>query len=116
MQKLETFNDRFPRKCPKNKILTLNALKPRIKIFSKFRPCHFFYFIDPQLHAQFLFKDERTDTRRKNGRTRAITKDPAGRLGDQNEDTKAIKLSLLSVVDKSLEPIKKLIYILSTLL
>ena len=33
----------------------LIPLNTQIKIFfSKFRPCHFFYFIDPQLHAKFL--------------------------------------------------------------
>ena len=50
-KKLEIFNYRFQRKCPKPNFLTLNL---QIKIFfSKFLTCHFFYFIDLQLHAKF---------------------------------------------------------------
>ena len=44
-------------KMPKTpKFWHLIPLNPRIKICSKFEPCHFLYFINSQLHAKFQKK------------------------------------------------------------
>ena len=56
-KKLENFNDRFQRKWSKTTIFdTWSHLLPGLRFFSKFRPCHFFYYIDPQLHTKFRKK------------------------------------------------------------
>ena len=55
-KKLETFNDPFPRKCPKTQFLTLNPLISTIKIFFNILAMSLFLLYWPQLHAKFQNK------------------------------------------------------------
>ena len=57
MQKTKKIVVAFPGKYEKTDFLTLEPPKSMdYDFFSKFWLCHFFYFIDPQLHAKF-YKD-----------------------------------------------------------